>query len=577
MNNSAVFAKNYSLITGLPETPAKFELLQSIKLGVDHNKLSNCNIIWEPTRSTGEYIPIIQFPDTQFALNSRYAPRREAEKIANEIEYSDFILLIGFEGGYFSEALLGSIKNFKKILCLECCSQVIIEAMYHRDLSFLTDDRFKLRIVYNIDEIFSIVHSEYQTHFFSSIKIFISTAYKALYKFLKIDAENEIYSSVQRLQSDFLTQSHLGKRWLFNIANNFKQMFEKPQLSLDQFPEIAILGAGPGLEDHIDKIRSLQKKGVPILACDASFDWCLQNSIKIHALLSIDGQTISYLHLLQVRHGKVIANPIHILDLCSHPEYSRQSRQVHFRASGHPLIQFFQKNGMEILSLNTDGGNVGHSLAFVAEQMGADIIHAFGLDFSYKNGKPYVEPAFFYTEALRKAHRLKSYEQTVLELWLGQKNTEFASENNIFIQTPRMQTYALDFVKGIEKLSCKVISYSPSWATHIPLNSFKQHSPNGDLPIITTTHIDSSDLIKTYITRLRHIGTELHDLEKIYSAYPSEKRDLLLSLMPLMAWYEAFILKNQPECTDIPIKAIDLAIRHTINLLSNHFGDEELI
>jgi hypothetical protein len=333
-----------------------------------------------------------------------------------------------------------------------------------------------------------------------------------------------------------------------------------------------VLGAGPGLEDSLPAIRGLQESGVPVLACDASLAFCRCHGIEADLVMSIDGQCITYLHLLSaLRHPGSRREPGRILDLAATPVWSRSGGEITYAGSHHPLIDHFRLEGLELPELDTQGGNVGHSMVAWAAAHGAGTIHIFGLDFAYLDGLPYARPGFFYDDAGRSACRLKPLEHRVAGLWMGQDLAGQADTAGRRLVTMRLAEYRRRFEAFAAGLPCRIIDHGHEPGRQLggtPRPTVSRQEPER----LRAATVDTASLCRRYVADLSDAGIADRDPLEIWENGSAGERRLLATLLPLMAHELAFVLKAEGQNTDSRRKAFLAAKEQTRIVMTRFFS-----
>jgi 2-polyprenyl-3-methyl-5-hydroxy-6-metoxy-1,4-benzoquinol methylase len=75
-----------------------------------------------------------------------------------------------------------------------------------------------------------------------------------------------------------------------NVAYNIKQGFLQVQPYPTNNIETMIIGGGPSLLQHIEKIKQLRANGVKLIAINGAYKWCLDNGITPSAMVMVDAR-----------------------------------------------------------------------------------------------------------------------------------------------------------------------------------------------------------------------------------------------------------------------------------------------
>jgi hypothetical protein len=513
---------------------------------------------------------------SQLALHSRYDPESEAAKLAAGIPTAKMLVIVGFGAGYVAEACrsrMDSSSDFERLLLLEPCAELFYSTLKHRDLSVLLGDlRIKLAVGLSADEMVSCLQQSYLPHLFTSIRVITLPGFTKL-DFVS-DLEKRIVGAIQSIQGDFITQSRFGKRWLFNILSNVRVQNERglpvmAQKSLPPLRECMVIGAGPSLERHLPNIRDLLSTGCTVIACDAALGFCRYHDIPVDYMVSIDGQSIAYLHLLTGRRNTDPIKSIVVADLCAHPGYGRMAECPEFVGSDHPLISWLRMRGAPLPRIDCSSGNVGGAMVSWADSRGAETIHVFGLDFAYFNGQPYARPSFFHDDRGPKTSRLCPLEQHMVRLYIGDDLCFTPCAAGVSITTTRLRAYEQAFNADLNRIQSTL---------HIYGNSGKRQVHDSPRPNIRKNDPPAAvgaeglwDGLAVYRSLVEAEDWNSLDPLELWEHGDREQINLLLTLLPLMAWNMANILQSDPESTDIRRKAFLAAVGQTRQLLARFF------
>ena len=75
-----------------------------------------------------------------------------------------------------------------------------------------------------------------------------------------------------------------------NVAYNIKQGYLQVQPYPTNDIETMIIGGGPSLSQHIEKIKQLRANGVKLIAINGAYKWCLDNDITPSAMVMVDAR-----------------------------------------------------------------------------------------------------------------------------------------------------------------------------------------------------------------------------------------------------------------------------------------------
>ena len=75
-----------------------------------------------------------------------------------------------------------------------------------------------------------------------------------------------------------------------NVTYNIKQGYLQVQPYPTNDIETMIIGGGPSLSQHIEKIKQLRANGVKLIAINGAYKWCLDNGITPSAMVMVDAR-----------------------------------------------------------------------------------------------------------------------------------------------------------------------------------------------------------------------------------------------------------------------------------------------
>ena len=75
-----------------------------------------------------------------------------------------------------------------------------------------------------------------------------------------------------------------------NVAHNIKQGFLQIQPHPTNDIEVMIVGGGPSLPQHTEKIKQLRANGVKLITINNAYKWCLDNGLTPSAMVMVDAR-----------------------------------------------------------------------------------------------------------------------------------------------------------------------------------------------------------------------------------------------------------------------------------------------
>lgn len=206
-------------------------------------------------------------------LHSRYNPIAEAERYIDTLslrEGVDFFILIEPGMGYIIPPLQ---KKFPcaKIVCLHI-EDADVQAILERE----------------IPDVYA-----------SSIEIIEWKPSQRIFgeKYLHLLSETTAF--IKRANANKYTTDYFSERWFSNFFKNVDSI--KKFIIFERFDKpIIVVGAGPCLEDSMQAIKALQKKGAFVLAVSAACAILLKNDVLPDMVVASDGGNWAVFHLFEL-------------------------------------------------------------------------------------------------------------------------------------------------------------------------------------------------------------------------------------------------------------------------------------
>ena len=83
-----------------------------------------------------------------------------------------------------------------------------------------------------------------------------------------------------------VNEDQIKKNVVYNIKQGYLQVQPYPTNNI----ETMIVGGGPSLSQHIEKIKQLRANGVKLIAINGAYKWCLDNGITPSAMVMVDAR-----------------------------------------------------------------------------------------------------------------------------------------------------------------------------------------------------------------------------------------------------------------------------------------------
>lgn len=343
-------------------------------------------------------------------MESRYNPERDAENLCNNTKDGRFFVILGIGSGLFIKHLSSKYPD-AVILAVENSSDDIA---FLRNLETIKVLLTEKNIFFcTAQEITQLLINKYLPAKYGNLQLIEQRGWVN-----EIPEEADIIKAAISktlgiISADYSVQAHFGKIWIHNILENAK-LIQKTKYPSEQIKKIenavsenrtaVIIAAGPTLDSHITELQNeKQKNEIYLIATDTAWQSLLKHGIKADAVVSIDGQSVSYNHFLFNDYKAIKKDaPLFFFDLCSNSSAAKKIIQNRFSAvffcSGHPLSVALKNFSRDAIPCFFSGaGTVTITAADIAYKAGFKKIKIYGADFSYSSGKPYTKGTYLDT------------------------------------------------------------------------------------------------------------------------------------------------------------------------------------
>lgn len=393
----------------------------------------------------GTRIPVFSNGHT---MESRYNPQRDAENLCNNIIDGSFFVVIGIGSGIFIKSLLQKLNSKStpvKIIAVEKSAD---------DLDFLSDLETVRELLENHQVI--LCHSEnlsevltqnYLPAKYGNLQIIEQRGWVNENTQTYIQIKEILKKTLSIISADYSVQAHFGKIWVHNIMNNARLLrktsnhedcFCRIQKAAAENKTAVIIAAGPSLDSMINQLAdSNMRKNLFIISTDTAWQSLSKYGINADAVVSIDGQSVSYNHFIKNIKDKSLqaedfSSPLFFFDLCANTSALKYITENDFPvilfSSGHPLstaINNFSGNALPFLF--SGAGTVTITALDLALRSGFKNIKILGADFSYSNGKPYTKGTYLDSLYNFSAEKINCMEKTFTKLMYRTPLTDYGN------------------------------------------------------------------------------------------------------------------------------------------------------
>ena len=378
-------------------------------------------------------------------IHSKYDPEREAINLVNNIDDNSFYLVTGIGAGFFIKKLSEKYPN-SKIVAIENLQDDIDFLEEH--FNIISELKNKNVIITTTENLYDSLLQNYIPSIYPSFKLIEYRSWILENQDIYEKIQNITSEALKNIAQDFSTQAHFGKIWQRNIINNLKQISSDTEIIFPKEKIAVVVAAGPSLDKKIAWIKENREK-IFIFATDTAYKTLQKEQIFSDAVISIDGQNISYQHFLR----KINDKTIFIFDLCGNSSCIRKIKKngnnIIFTTTGHPLITFAeqtQNTDYNFIFANAGTGTVTISALDFASKVGFNEIIVIGADFSFPNKKPYAKGTYLEDIYLSNNNRATTIEKNYISLMY---RTEIIKDLK-YPTTKILQSYKQAFQKWLE-------------------------------------------------------------------------------------------------------------------------------
>jgi hypothetical protein len=264
----------------------------------------NFNII---DAKNGDKTAEVQVGDSFILVHSKYDPKREAERIVEEINLNGVssIIVLGFGLGYHVVNLFQKLKDKDiKIFVVATTPLLFKEALKYQDFTELfSSDNFYLLLSnkINSNELIAFIEDNVDMVFENIAVSFLPSLVKYAKEDYGIVMESLKYI-YKILGANKYTVTNRGGEWESNLLQNLYLFLTKPGINVlhgtSQDKPAILVAAGPSLDKNIDLLKEVKGKAL-IIAADAVLKKLLKHDIVPDIVTVIDG----YKHILKYFEG----------------------------------------------------------------------------------------------------------------------------------------------------------------------------------------------------------------------------------------------------------------------------------
>ncbi len=473
---------------------------------------------------TNELVPALKDGKALFSV---YNPTRDADNFLHDIDLYEkqFIAVSALANGAHIQKALQH-QNIH-ILVIEKNTESVADLFSHFDFTdILKNENFSLCCISELEPTFRNLYIP---------QLYGNFNYKALRPWVQYNPEAEeqiqniLRNCLGNISADYSVQAHFAKVWQRNILRNLKTLSSLSTNSFD-FPlekRAAIIGAGPSLDGGIEFLKK-NRESRYIIATDTAWRILLQYGITADAVVTIDGQNISYRHFIDKFPD---SKTLFAADLCSHPAIAEKAQKngnaVLFFASNHPLCLFAKQYAKEHNQyfppeIDTTSGTVTVAALDFAVKAGFKEFELFGADFAYTNSKAYAKGSYL--------DPTFENDSTVI----NPKETAF---NALMFRTPVIRMDKSTVTTDVMKRYASALDFYLQ-NCHAKLSVYK-YSEGKVISIFEREHSDSEKNVPIFLPKTLYKSFDYADFKvRLLNLLENHDPALTAAILPLAAWCE---------------------------------------
>ena len=212
--------------------------------------------------------------------------------------------------------------------------------------------------------------------------------YREYIDHLKTAIQNVSQNEVVKLK----TMEAQGRYVLRNCVSNLSAIIDgAPFLRLlNAAPGVPalVVGPGPGLQESVDKIKSIQDQ-VIVIAVDTALGNLQRNGVSADLIVSVDFTDLNARHFEGILQDKsvLVASP------SVHPQIIQKFSGRSYFFSHHAIRLINEMKSIKVLGAVDSFGSTAHAAYHIARQMGCSPIILTGLDFAFCGDRQYADGA----------------------------------------------------------------------------------------------------------------------------------------------------------------------------------------
>lgn len=412
-----------------------------------HNRKQRYNV-WQEESMEGLSIPIIEWQNSVWMLNSYYSPSSAAkvwaEQFLEEVQNANNMFLVFGIGDGRAILELHNKHPKCRILVFEPCEEIFWEVMKMPEVAQ----------VLNIEQIVVFIKGICEEYFFHVLQSLLNYANYQLVKIGILPNYDRIFhNELKEMLADYKSAVELIvftrnteimrgieiQRNAYALTKDMIQQYSIVQLKnfvkrkgLADIPAI-LVAAGPSLDKNVNELKMAEGKAF-LMVVDTALNTVLEHGILPDMTMTIDSRK----PLVLFKHEKAGQIPV-ALSLNSNYEAVKMNHAKHYYEidNGSYLDKVVKSFGKDTVQLPTGGSVANNALSLLAE-MGFEIIVLVGQDLAYPGGVEHTKLA--YNDSQKDKVDITRKEYIEVEDIYGQK---VLTEKNMDIYRRWIENYAL--------------------------------------------------------------------------------------------------------------------------------------
>lgn len=361
--------------------------------------------VWTEEVETGVYIPVLQWQDHIWTLNSRYNPENAAkvwtQQFTESVKNDSSIVIVFGLGDGKAILELSKKKPDTGIIVYEPCQEIFWEVIGYPEVAEVICRNNVCVLVEGICEecFFHVLqellnYSNYQLVVQAVLPNYdrlFNNEYKGMLGVYKNVVELIIYTRNTEIQRGIETQ-----RNTYALTKDMLEQYSIVQLKgiakkrqLEDIPAI-LVAAGPSLDKNVQELKNAEGKAF-LMVVDTALNTVLEHGIIPDMTMSIDSRK----PLTLFKNPAFAHIPI-ALSLKSNQEVVKKNRGRHYYEiddMSYVSAMIEETTGKECIQLPTGGSVANNALSLLIE-MGFKTIILVGQDLAYPGGVEHTKAAY---------------------------------------------------------------------------------------------------------------------------------------------------------------------------------------